>query len=78
MPKTKIFMSGNSQAIRLPKNMRLNANEVEIIRHGDTLIVRPLYPETTLTAAFDALASIGDDFLPEGRHQGETQIREPF
>ncbi|AZI45225.1 AbrB/MazE/SpoVT family DNA-binding domain-containing protein (plasmid) [Deinococcus psychrotolerans] len=78
MTTAKVFMSGNSQAIRLPKTMRLDANEVEVVRHGDTLIVRPLRPQTTLASAFDALARIGDDFLPEGRQQGESQERETF
>ena len=78
MTTAKVFMSGNSQAIRLPKSMRLDADEVEVIRHGDTLILRPLRPQATLASAFDALASIGEDFLPEGRQQGETQEREGF
>ena len=78
MTTAKVFMSGNSQAIRLPKSMRLDTDEVEMIRHGDTLILRPLRPRTTLASAFDALASIGEDFLPEGRQQGETQEREAF
>jgi antitoxin VapB len=74
----KVFMSGHSQAIRLPKSMRLDADEVEVIRHGDTLIVRPLRLQATLATAFDALARMGDDFLPEGRQQGEPQEREAF
>ena len=78
MTTAKVFMSGNSQAIRLPRSMRLDVDEVEVTRHGDTLIVRPLRPQTTLASAFDALSSIGDDFLPEGRQQGEVQEREAF
>ena len=37
----KIFTSGNSQAIRLPKEFRLDANEVFIQRSGDSLILTP-------------------------------------
>ena len=58
--------------------MRLDVSEVEIIRHGDVLILRPIRPQATLASAFDALAQIGDDFLPGGREQGETQEREAF
>lgn len=78
MTTAKVFMSGNSQAIRLPKTMRLDADEVEVTRHGDTLIIRPLRLQATLASAFDALTSIGDDFLPEGRQQDEAQEREAF
>lgn len=78
MITAKVFQSGNSQAVRLPHEMRLNVSEVEIIRHGDVLILRPLRPQATLASAFDALAGIGDDFLLGGREQGETQEREAF
>ncbi|MBN1402005.1 MAG: antitoxin [Anaerolineae bacterium] len=37
----KVFMSGNSQAIRLPKEFRLEADEVIIVKSGDSLIVTP-------------------------------------
>lgn len=73
----KIFKSGNSQAVRLPKGVRLNAEEVEITVRGDALILRPSMPKS-LAAAFDALASIGSDFLPEGRDQGNSDEREAF
>lgn len=76
MTRAKVFKSGNSQAVRLPVNMRLNATEVDIIRHGDTLILRPIRPATGLEGAFDALTFIQDDFLPNGRDQGESQDRE--
>ncbi|OLV15369.1 antitoxin [Deinococcus marmoris] len=78
MTRAKVFQSGNSQAVRLPRDMRLDVSEVEIIRHGDVLILRPLRKDATLAGAFDALTAIGDDFLPEGRQQGDTQEREAF
>ena len=78
MPTAKVFMSGHSQAVRLPKEMRLTVDEVEVTRHGDILILRPRRAAATLAAAFDALTSIGDDFLPGGRQQGEPQEREAF
>jgi len=78
MTTAKVFQSGNSQAIRLPRELRMEVSEVEVIRHGDVLIVRPIRPETTLAGAFDALTCIGDDFLPTGRQQGEVQEREAF
>ena len=37
MATARIFRSGNSQAVRLPKQFRLTGKEVEIIRRGDEL-----------------------------------------
>jgi antitoxin VapB len=31
----KVFKSGNSQAVRLPKAMRFDVNEVDITKDGD-------------------------------------------
>lgn len=38
---TKLFMSGRSQAIRLPAKLRLNAKEVRIEQVGNALWVSP-------------------------------------
>jgi antitoxin VapB len=37
----KLFMSGRSQAIRLPAKLRLQASEVQIEQMGDALWLRP-------------------------------------
>ena len=44
MPTAKIFMSGNSQAVRIPKEFRFDPemDEVSIRRDGDQLILEPL------------------------------------
>lgn len=78
MLTVKVFKSGNSQAVRLPKELRLDVQELQVVRRGDVLILRPIALGATLAGAFDALAQIGDDFLPEGRQQGEGQEREAF
>lgn len=38
--KTKLFMSGNSQAVRIPREFHLDGDEVEIQRRGNTLVIR--------------------------------------
>lgn len=78
MATAKVFRSGNSQAVRLPRELRLEASEVEIIRRGDTLIMRPIQPHASLARAFDALADIQGDFFEGGREQGEMPEREAF
>ncbi|MGH8593384.1 MAG: antitoxin, partial [Gammaproteobacteria bacterium] len=42
METAKIFWSGRSQAVRLPKNFRFEGDEVRIRRHGNTVILEPL------------------------------------
>jgi antitoxin VapB len=37
---TRVFKSGNSQAVRLPKEFRLSCKTVEITRRGNELILR--------------------------------------
>jgi antitoxin VapB len=36
----KVFQSGNSQAVRLPKAFRLQVDEVEIFRRGEEIVLR--------------------------------------
>jgi antitoxin VapB len=38
--ETTIFMNGQSQAIRIPKDYRLKGNVCEISKRGDELIIR--------------------------------------
>ncbi len=40
MRTTKVFRSGNSQAVRLPKDFQLTVREVEILRRGDEIVLR--------------------------------------
>lgn len=42
MDTAKIFWSGRSQAVRLPKAFRFDAEEVRIRRHGNTVILEPI------------------------------------
>jgi antitoxin VapB len=38
----KIFKSGNSQAVRLPKEFQLKEKELSIVRKDGALILRPI------------------------------------
>jgi antitoxin VapB len=42
MQKAKVFWSGRSQAVRLPKEFRFDTKEVAIRREGDVVILEPL------------------------------------
>lgn len=56
MAYARVFQSGNSQAVRLPKEFRLGVEQVEIFRRGDEIVLR----ETPVNAAavYDALAAL--------------------
>jgi antitoxin VapB len=60
---SRVFMNGNSQAVRIPQEYRLNARRVEISRteQGD-LLIHPI-PTDRGTALLDALAAFDDDFV---------------
>ena len=74
MATARVFRSGNSQAVRLPKEFRLKAKEVEIFRRGDEIVLRE--KGKGLGRAFEILANLPDDFMPEGRHDTAPQERE--
>lgn len=40
MSTAKVFKSGNSQAIRLPKEFQFDVSEVEIFKQGDDVVLR--------------------------------------
>jgi antitoxin VapB len=42
METAKLFWSGRSQAVRLPKAYRMEGNEVRIRRHGNAVILEPI------------------------------------
>jgi len=73
----RIFQSGNSQAVRLPKEFRLNAERVEIMREGNTLILRPYIEDKGAWSSLRAALARGmsDDFMENGREQPERQGR---
>ena len=73
MTTAKVFRSGNSQAVRLPKEFRFKAKEVEVFRRGDEVVLRE--KATPLARAVDLLASLPDDFDRPGRENEKPQKR---
>ena len=69
-----VFKSGNSQAVRLPKEFQFDVSQVEILRRGDDVVLRRI--PTNLTAAFDLLTALPDDFMQDGRNDTPAQVRE--
>ncbi len=76
MNTAKIFKSGNSQAVRLPKEFQFDVSEVEIFRRGDEIVLRK--KPQNLARVFELLTDLSDDFMENGRNQPKVQEREPF
>jgi len=77
MNKAKIFMNGQSQAVRLPKEFRFSAKEVSVVQLGKSLILQPL--PKSWKDVFQEIASISsDDIFPEGRKDLPPKKRDYF
>jgi antitoxin VapB len=71
---TRVFKSGNSQAVRLPKEFAVKSKVLEIFRRGDEIVLRE--PAIGLERAFELLTDLPDDFFAEGRQDTPPQHRE--
>lgn len=73
MTTAKVFWSGRSQAVRLPKAFRLDAREVRIRRHGAAVVLEPI---PTDWAWLDALVRpLDQDFLEAIEEEPGAQER---
>lgn len=65
MTITRVFKSGHSQAVRIPKEFRFASSEVEIFRRGNEIVLRerPNTAEDVMTL----LSAFSDDFMDEDR-----------
>lgn len=77
MATARVFKSGNSQAVRLPKEFRFRGDAVEIFRRGDEVVLRE--KSQGMARAFDLIANLPIDVdaieelkkeLPEERDFG--------
>lgn len=75
--KAKVFQNGRSQAIRIPKEFRVDTDEVYIEKVGDSLIIKPKKVDKW-DKFFDDLEDVDtSDFLND-RDQLPVQERELF
>ena len=74
MRTTKVFKSGNSQAVRLPKEFQFDETELEIFRRGDEVVLRK--KPRNLVHAYELLTSLSEDFMEGGREDVLPQPRE--
>lgn len=67
--RTTLFQNGRSQAVRLPKEMRLPGKEVSIRRFGAGVLIEPINAKTWPSGFFESIRIDDETFVrPE---QGE-------
>ena len=62
MGTARVFRSGNSQAVRLPKEFRFKTKEVEIFRRGGDVVLREKSGED-MSRALELIAGLPEDVL---------------
>ena len=74
METAKIFENGRSQAVRLPKKFRFDAEEVIVQQLGKAVL---LVPKEYLWETFlEGLEEFTGDIFEEGRNQGLQEERD--
>ena len=73
----KVFQNGKSQAIRIPKELRVDTDEVFIEKVGNALVIKPK-PKDKWDSFFNELQSIDTEGFLEDRVQPPVQERELF
>lgn len=73
MKTAKLFLNGQSQAVRLPKEFRFEGNVVFIKKMGNATVLIPM--KNAWESLFNSLHKFSDDFM-DNREQPEQQHRE--
>lgn len=68
MNTAKLFKSGRSQAVRLPKEFRFEGDEVVVTRLGAAVVLLP--KDHDWAVMFGALDGFGEDFMAEREQPG--------
>ncbi|TIR26924.1 MAG: AbrB/MazE/SpoVT family DNA-binding domain-containing protein [Mesorhizobium sp.] len=73
MEKAKVFWSGRSQAVRLPKEFRFDTEEVSIRRHGQSVILEPIAQDWAWLE--QVTGTLDDDFIEAALDRPAEQNR---
>ena len=73
LKKAKIFKNGQSQAVRLPKELRFSGDEVLVQKHGNGVLILPI--DKLFDSLINGLNSFSPDFMSD-RKQPPIQKRE--
>ena len=58
--RSKLFWTGGSQAVRLPKAMRLPGSEVVVSRKGNAIVIAPAEEQDSWVGFWDAFEPLTD------------------
>lgn len=70
----KIQRQGASQSVQLPDGFQFDVDEVEIFRRGKEVVLRE--KPSSLSEAFELLASMPKDFFAKERQDPPPEVRE--
>jgi len=73
MDTAKLFWSGRSQAVRLPKEFRFEGDEVRIRRHGNAVILEPVAADWSWLA--NITGPLDESFVEAATEQPAPQER---
>jgi antitoxin VapB len=73
MESAKVFWSGRSQAVRLPKAFRFEGEEVRIRRHGNAVILEPIVNDWAWLAGVTGV--VDEDFEAAANEEPAAQER---
>ena len=72
---THPFMTGRSQAVRIPREYRFADDEELILnRIGDSIVITP--KKTLVSSFFSGASLLDDDFMSDGRPEENPTVRE--
>jgi antitoxin VapB len=74
MQTAKLFKNGRSQAVRLPKEFRMEGDRVGIKKVSNTIVLIPL--DDPWKPLFDSLDKFSDEFMNDREQPTEQQERE--
>jgi len=74
MQTVKVFKSGNSQAVRIPKEFSIEEKELYIQKIGNTLVLTSM--KDPWSSLRKSLTMFSEDVFSNGREQPKNQERE--
>jgi antitoxin VapB len=75
----RLFQNGRSQAVRLPREFRFEGDRVRVRRVGRAVLLEPMIAGVEeWFAELDQLCAAHGEFMPEGREQPATPVRDVF
>jgi antitoxin VapB len=74
MQTARLFVNGRSQAVRLPKEFQFKGENVYVKKVGEAVILVPF--DKDWEVFMNGLNNFSEDFMSEGRLQGNDQDRE--